>query len=57
MRSGIKVIAESIPALLYVIIVAAITLLYVDFDNIGFLTHPIDALHSLSTAQDQADDD
>ena len=37
MRDSVKLILESVTALLYVIIVATITLLYVDYDNIEFL--------------------
>jgi hypothetical protein len=48
---------ESITPILYVIIVATMTLLYVDFQNIELLKHPINALHSLSMAHDQADED
>ena len=57
MRDNAKLIRESVTALLYVIIVAAITLLYVDYNNIEFLKHPLDSLHSLSAAHDQADAD
>jgi hypothetical protein len=57
MRDSAKLIRESVTALLYVIIVATMTLLYVDYDNIEFLKHPIDSLHSLSAVQDQADED
>ncbi len=48
---------ETITPILYVIIVVAMTLLYVDYDNIELLKHPLNALHSLSTPQDQADED
>ncbi len=48
---------ESITPILYVIIVATITLLYVDYGNIELLKHPLNALYSLSTAHDEADDD
>lgn len=48
---------ESITPILYVIIVIAMTLLYVDYGNIELLKHPINALHSLSTAHDEADED
>ena len=57
MRDKVKLTAESATALLYVIIVAAVTLLYVDYDNIELLKHPIDSLHALTAAQDQADED
>ena len=57
MRDSVKLIRESVTALLYVIIVATITLLYVDYDNIEFLKHPLDSLHSLSAAPNQADED
>jgi hypothetical protein len=57
MRDSVKLLRESVTALLYVIIIAAITLLYVDYDNIEFLKHPIDSLHSLSAAHDRADED
>ena len=57
MRDKIKLVGESATALLYVIIVAAMTLLYVDYDNIELLKHPIDSLHSLTAVQDQADED
>jgi len=57
MRDSVKLILESVTALLYVIIVATITLFYVDYDNIEFLKHPLDSLHSLSAVQDQADED
>ena len=48
---------DSITPALYVIIVATITLLYVDYENIELLKHPLNSLYSLSTAQDQADED
>ncbi len=48
---------ESITPILYVILVATMTLLYVDFGNIEFLKHPLNALHSLSTTHDEADED
>jgi hypothetical protein len=48
---------DSITPVLYVIIVAIITLLYVDYENIELLKHPLDSLYSLSAAQDQADED
>ena len=48
---------ESITPILYVIIVVAMTLLYVDRDNIELLKHPLTALHSLSTAHETADED
>jgi hypothetical protein len=48
---------DSITAVLYVIIVATITLLYVDYENIELLKHPLDSLYSLSAAQNQADED
>ena len=48
---------ESITPILYVIVVIAMTLLYVDHENIELLKHPINALHSLSTANDEADKD
>ena len=48
---------ENITALLYVIIVATITLLYVDYENIELLKHPLNSLYSPSSAQDQADED
>ena len=57
MRDGLKIVRESVTALLYVIIVATMTLLYVDSENIELLKHPLNALHSLSAAQDQADPD
>lgn len=57
MRDGVKLIRESVTALLYVSVVAIMTLLYVDTDNIEFIKHPLDSLHSLSAAQDQADED
>jgi hypothetical protein len=57
MRDKVNFIRESATALLYVIIVTAITLLYVDYDNIELLKHPIDSLHSLSAVHDQADED
>jgi hypothetical protein len=52
-----KNMRESITPILYVIIVVAMTLLYVDYDNIELLKHPLNALHSLSTAHDAADED
>jgi hypothetical protein len=52
-----KNMRESITPILYVIIVIAMTLLYVDHENIELLKHPINALHSLSTAHDEADED
>ena len=48
---------DIITSLLYVIIVATITLLYVDYENIELLKHPLNFLYSLSAAQDQADED
>ena len=48
---------DSITPALYVIIVATITLLYVDYENIERLKHPLNSLYSLSAAQDQADED
>ena len=57
MRDKFKHIGESAAALLYVIIVATMTLLYADYDNIELLKHPLDSLHSLSSVQDQADED
>ena len=48
---------ESITPILYVIIVATMTLLYVDYGNIELLKHPINALHSLSTPHEEADED
>jgi hypothetical protein len=56
-RRGKKNMRESLTPILYVIIVIAMTLLYVDYDNIELLKHPLNALHSLSTAHDEADDD
>jgi hypothetical protein len=46
---------ETITPILYVIIVATITLLYADSENIELLKHPLNALYSLSKAQDEAD--
>jgi hypothetical protein len=48
---------DSITPILYVIIVATMTLLYVDRENIELLKHPINALYSLSAAHDEADED
>ena len=48
---------DSITPVLYVIIVATITFLYVDYKNIELLKHPLNSLHSLSAAQAQADED
>jgi hypothetical protein len=48
---------DSITPVLYVIIIATITLLYVDYENIELLKHPLNSLYSLSVAQDQADED
>jgi len=48
---------EAITPILYVIIVATMTLLYVDYQNIELLKHPLNALHSLSTVHDEADED
>ncbi len=48
---------ESITPILYVIIVATITLLYADHENIELLKHPLNALYSLSAAPDEADQD
>jgi hypothetical protein len=48
---------ESLTPILYVIIVATMTLLYVDYENIELLKHPLNALHSLSTAHGEADED
>jgi hypothetical protein len=57
MRESSKIMRESITALLYVITVAIITLLYVDYENIELLKHPLNSLHSLSAAQNQEDQD
>lgn len=51
------IMRESITPILYVIIAAALTLLYVDYENIELLKHPLNALHSLSTTHDEAADD
>ena len=48
---------ETLTPILYVIIIAVMTLLYVDYENIELLKHPLNALHSLSTAHDAADED
>jgi hypothetical protein len=48
---------DSITPTLYVIIVATITFLYVDYKNIELLKHPLNSLYSLSAAHAQADDD
>jgi len=48
---------ESITPILYVIIVVTMTLLYVDYENIELLKHPLSALHSFSTAHPEADED
>ena len=48
---------ESITPILYVIIFVTMTLLYVDYQNIELLKHPLNALHSLSTSHDEADED
>lgn len=48
---------DRIAALLYVIIVASITFLYVDYKNIELLKRPLSSLHSLSAARAQADGD
>jgi hypothetical protein len=48
---------DSITPVLYVIIVATITFLYVDYKNIELLKHPLNYLYSLSAAQAQADED
>jgi len=48
---------DTITPVLYVIIVATITLLYVDYENIELLKHPLNSLYSLSAGQDQADED
>jgi hypothetical protein len=48
---------DSIPPVLYVIIVATITFLYVDYKNIELLKHPLNSLYSLSASQAQADED
>ena len=48
---------DSITPALYVIIVATITFLYVDYENIELLKHPLNSLYSLSAAQAQADED
>jgi hypothetical protein len=48
---------DTITPVLYVIIVATVTLLYVDYENIELLKHPLNSLYSLSAAQDQADED
>jgi len=42
---------DSITPALYVIIVATITSLYVDYKNIELLKHPPNSLYSLSAAQ------
>ena len=48
---------DGIQPILYVIIVATITLLYVDYENIELLKHPLNSLYSLSATPDEADDD
>ena len=48
---------DSITPVLYAIIVATITFLYVDYKNIELLKHPLNSLYSLSAAQAQADED
>ncbi len=48
---------ESITPILYVIIVATITLLYIDYRNIELLKHPLNTLYSRSAAPDEADQD
>jgi hypothetical protein len=45
---------DSIPPVLYVITVATITFLYVDYKNIERLKHPLNSLYSLSAPQAQA---
>jgi hypothetical protein len=52
-----EIMRENITPILYVVIVATMTLLYVDYDNIEILKHPIDALYSLSTPHIEADED
>jgi hypothetical protein len=45
---------ESLAAFLYVLIIAAVTLLYADYESIEFFKHP---LNSWAATQDQADDE
>jgi hypothetical protein len=45
---------ESLAAFLYVLIVATVTLLYVNYENIEFFKHP---LNSWAATHDQADDE
>lgn len=52
-----RTMRESITPILYVIIVVTMTLLYVDYENIELLKHPLNALHSFSTAHPEADED
>ena len=44
---------DSITPILYVIIVATVTFLYVDYKNIERLKHPLNSLYSLAAAQAQ----
>ena len=48
---------ETITPILYVIIVVTMTLLYVDYQNIELLKHPLNALHSFSATNREADED
>jgi hypothetical protein len=48
---------DSITPVLYVIIVATITFLYVDYKNIELLKHPLNSPYSKSVAQAQTDAD
>jgi len=49
---------DRIAPVLYVIIVASITFLYVDYKNTEVVKHPLSSLHSLSAAaRAQADGD
>jgi len=45
---------EHVAAFLYVIVIAIMTLLYIDYENIELLKHP---LSTLSSKQDQSDDE
>jgi hypothetical protein len=52
-----KIMRESLTPILYVIIVVTMTLLYVDYENIELLKHPLNALHSFSATHHEANED
>ena len=54
MHCGAKLMREHVAAFLYVVVIAVMTLLYIDYENIELLKHPISAF---SATHSQIDDD